>query len=63
MDTKQVWSEDFGDAYTARNRVDWIGRKPFWKKILDITGARSVFEFGCNASWNLSAIRRVYPDV
>jgi len=36
---------------------------PFWEMILDVSMARSVFEFGCNAGWNLSAIRRVYSDV
>lgn len=60
---EQFWSGQFGDEYTARNRVDWRARIPFWKSMLDETGARSVYEFGCNAGWNLSAIRRCYPDV
>ena len=60
---EQAWSGEFGDAYTKRNRVDWRARIPFWKSILDKTGARSVYEFGCNAGWNLSAIQRIYPDV
>ena len=63
MDTKEWWSKEGGDAYTKRNKVDWQARIPFWKMILDKTGARSVFEFGCNAGWNLSAIKRIYPDV
>ena len=63
MDTKEFWEGEGGDEYTKRNRVDWRARIPFWKMILDKTGARSVFEFGCNAGWNLSAIKRVYPDV
>lgn len=61
--TEEFWAGEFGDAYTARNRVDWQARIPFWKAIVEATGARSVFEFGCNAGWNLSAIRRIYPDV
>jgi pseudaminic acid biosynthesis-associated methylase len=60
---EQAWSGEFGNAYTARNRVDWRARIPFWKQIIDLTGARSVYEFGCNAGWNLSAIKRAYPDV
>ena len=60
---EQFWAGSFGDEYTARNRVDWRKRVPFWSMILDLTGARSVYEFGCNAGWNLSAIRRAYPDV
>lgn len=57
MDTKALWVGEFGNEYTARNRVDWRKRVPFWSKILILTGARSVFEFGCNAGWNLSAIQ------
>ena len=57
------WAGDGGDSYLARNRVDWRARSPFWKSILDKTGARSVYEFGCNAGYNLSAIKRACPDV
>lgn len=65
MTTEQerFWMGEFGDAYTKRNRVDWRARIPFWKTMLDETGARSVSEFGCNAGWNLSAIRRCYADI
>lgn len=58
-DCAKFWAGEFGDAYTRRNRVDWRARIPFWRTILEMTGARSVFEFGCNAGWNLSAIQRV----
>lgn len=60
---EQFWSGEGGTAYLQRNRVDWRARIPFWKEILDWTGARSCFELGCNSGWNLSAIRRCYPDV
>lgn len=60
---EQAWSGTFGDEYTARNRVDWRDRVPFWRAMINQTGARSVYEFGCNAGWNLSAIRRAYQDV
>lgn len=60
---EQFWAGQFGDDYTKRNQVDWRARIPFWREIIEITGARSVHEFGCNAGWNLSAIRRAYPDV
>lgn len=63
MNTKDFWSGNFGDDYTKRNRVDWILRIPFWKGIMDITRSRSVHEFGCNAGFNLSAIRRACTDV
>ncbi len=63
ISTKEWWAGEFGDAYTKRNRVDWQRRIPFWKKIILTTGARSVLEFGCGSGWNLSAIRRSFPDV
>lgn len=63
MGTNEFWSGTFGDDYTARNRVDWRARIPFWREILDATGARSVYEVGANAGWNLSAIKRACPDV
>ena len=59
--TDAFWAGEFGTAYTARNRVDWRARIPFWRMIMELTGARSVFELGCNAGWNLSAIRAVSP--
>ena len=52
-----LWAGEFGDEYTKRNQVDWIARVPFWLDVMDRTGARTVFEVGCNAGWNLSAIR------
>lgn len=63
LSTEEFWRGEFGNEYTKRNRVDWRARIPFWRHIIDKTGARSVFELGCNAGWNLSAIRRACPDV
>ena len=63
MDTKDVWAGEFGDAYHQRNWVDWQKRVPFFKHILELTGARSVLELGCGPGWNLSACYRAYPDV
>lgn len=60
---EEFWSGDFGNEYLKRNRVDWRARIPFWNAILELTAARSVYEFGCNAGWNLSAIRRCSPDI
>jgi pseudaminic acid biosynthesis-associated methylase len=54
---EQFWAGDFGTAYTLRNRVNWLDRVPFWRNILAITQARSVLDVGCNAGWNLRAIR------
>ena len=63
VDTNEFWAGSFGDAYTKRNRVDWQSRIPFWKEMMEQTGARSVHEIGCNAGWNLSAIQRAFPDI
>lgn len=60
---EQFWAGDPGKAYTDRNRVRWRQRMPFWQRVDEITGARSYYEFGCNAGWNLSAIRAVNPTV
>ena len=59
----ELWAGDFGNDYLKRNQVDWRLRMPFWKRIIDRIGARSVFEMGANAGWNLSAIRRQFPDI
>lgn len=56
-ETIDFWSGDFGTAYTARNRVDWRARIPFWDRLVGKYGFRSVYEVGCNAGWNLSAIK------
>lgn len=61
--TVEMWAGDFGNAYTARNRVDWERRVPFWSQILRRTHPQSVFEVGCNAGWNLRAIREAAPTV
>src|SRR5947209_20230483 len=58
---EQFWAGEFGDAYTKRNRVDWRARIPFWHDIMKFTGARSVYEVGCGAGFNLSAIREASP--
>jgi len=61
-DTKALWAGTFGDEYTDRNRVDWEKRMPFWQHIVDLTGARSFLDVGCNAGWNMRALRKIDPD-
>lgn len=58
-----IWSGSFGDAYLARNRVDFRSRMPLWKRVLDVTKPRSVLEVGCNAGWNLLAMRALDPNL
>jgi len=62
MEPYKEWQGEFGNEYLARNRVDWLGRVPFWNAVAYATNARSYFEYGCNAGWNLSAIRSAYKD-
>lgn len=58
-----MWEGSFGDHYTVRNRVGWEKRVPFWHDVLARTKAQSIIEFGCNAGWNLRAIREVDPTL
>lgn len=61
MNTSEFWQGQFGNEYHKRNRVDYRRRIVFWEQIIELTGARSVFELGCGPGWNLSAIRHVDP--
>lgn len=59
----ELWAGDFGNAYLKRNQVEWINRIHFWELMIETTLARSVFEMGANAGWNLSAIREVSQNI
>lgn len=52
----QWWAGPAGEAYTARNRVRYWERYEFWERIAETTRARSIYEVGTNAGWNLTAI-------
>jgi pseudaminic acid biosynthesis-associated methylase len=60
---EEFWRGEFGSNYVDRNRVDWRARIPFWRSIIEATDCKSVCEIGCNAGWNLRAIRSVDPDI
>lgn len=62
MEPEKEWAGDFGDEYLNRNRVSWRDRIPFWLSIVRRTHARSYFEYGTNAGWNLSAIQQAYTQ-
>ena len=63
--SEQFWSGDFGKQYTARNRVQWSQRVPFWQRIIESRSLwpYNILEVGCNAGWNLNAIRHVDPNI
>lgn len=61
MSQAKIWGGEFGDQYTDRNRVDWLRRISFWTEIVALTGIQSALEVGCNAGWNLLALRMVNP--
>lgn len=60
---EQAWAGEFGDEYTKRNRVNWLQRVPFWAEMLMTTGVTAINEIGCNAGWNLLALRTVNPKL
>jgi pseudaminic acid biosynthesis-associated methylase len=62
MNTTDFWAGDFGRDYTQRNRVQWQDRVPFWQRICEQTRAESFLDVGCNAGWNLLALRSINPD-
>lgn len=62
MSTAEFWRGDFGNEYTKRNRVDWNDRVPFWRHIVESTNAQSFLEVGCNAGWNLQALRSLNSE-
>lgn len=43
--------------------MDWKKRVPFWDHMQAMTDAMSVLEVGCNAGWNLRALRENSPGV
>jgi pseudaminic acid biosynthesis-associated methylase len=61
MRTTDLWAGTFGNEYLQRNRVDWQARMPFWESAIHYCTPATVFEFGCNAGWNLRAIQAVAP--
>lgn len=61
MKTTDLWAGKFGNDYLLRNRVDWEARMPFWESAIHFCTPATVFEFGCNAGWNLRAIQAVAP--
>lgn len=56
------WAGDFGTEYTGRNQVDWSLRVPLLQRMIDQTSAQSFLDVGCNAGWNLLALRKINPD-
>ena len=59
MSTEDFWKGEFGTDYTARNRVDYRARIPFWQHIVDVTGCTAYLDIGCNAGWNMRALRDI----
>ena len=59
MQTEDFWRGEFGKQYTERNRVDYRARVPLWQHIVDATDARAFLDVGCNAGWNLRALRSI----
>jgi spore coat polysaccharide biosynthesis protein SpsF len=56
------WAGEFGAEYTERNQVDWSLRVPLLQRMIEQTGAETFLDIGCNAGWNLLALRKISPD-
>lgn len=56
------WSGSFGDDYLGRNQIDWSLRVPLLQRMIELTGAETFLDVGCNAGWNLLALRKINPD-
>ena len=60
---EELWSGEFGDAYTDRNLAAGERRAQFWQTVLDEFPAKRVLEIGCNLGANLRWIAaRVPPE-
>lgn len=60
---EQFWKGEFGTEYLKRNRVQWNLRVPFWDDIINWVEPENVLEVGCNAAWNLRAIKSIRSDI
>ena len=58
---EQLWSGEFGDAYTQRNATAGELREPFWSTILPKYRIANVLEVGCNVGANLRWISKLIP--
>src|SRR5262245_28223076 len=50
---EELWTGDFGDAYTQRNSAAADCRQPFWDGLFNDFPCRRVLEVGCNLGANL----------
>lgn len=62
MSTTDFWQGDFGADYLKRNQVNWNERIPFWRRIIEETRAQSFLDVGCNAGWNMLALRSINDE-
>lgn len=60
---EQLWSGDFGDAYTDRNHDSYARRDEFWRKFLAGKDCKRILEVGCNVGGNLRGISQYAPAV
>lgn len=61
-DTIEFWKGEFGVDYLERNQVDWTKRVTLLTHIIEQTGASSFLDVGCNAGWNLMALRHINAE-
>lgn len=56
MTNESLWYGSFGDEYTVRNDCDFLPRRNFWTRMMDLTDAQLVLEVGCSSGHNLELI-------
>ena len=56
---EELWSGDFGDAYTERNEEAGAGRETFWRQLLAGIEVTTALEVGCNVGANLRWIAEI----
>lgn len=59
----ELWASAYGVRYTMKFHVDWMQRVAFLKRILKITGARTILDVGTNVGWNLLALYTIDPTL
>jgi len=59
---ENLWSGDFGNTYTSRQKLDLLSTRVFFRKALKEAKLTNpgILEFGAGKGHNLRALRRIY---
>lgn len=59
----KTWENEFGKAYTERNKIDWRARYPAFQQMLKGLSIKRVLEIGCNKGHNLVALSELLGEI